>query len=370
MKLFRFERKLWRLVRPLLVLGVAFFVTHWIGRHLQTTFVVKVAPWEAGVRQDNFGGGLHREDLRAGDHYEVPGLSAIQAVDRRGRLTVFGTHARPDSAIATLAPPLDIRTRGNQSAQVSLAIAWHVSEGAAHELVGGAMLSTLPAKVADKLAETLQVKLSALDSEEWFDTTRRRAMADGLAADLGPLLAPLFVTLDGVYIESVRFSDDYEVKLQEQQVAHQTGLLHEANGRVEEASANVARLSNETAAQTAKIIAEWTQKREAIRVAFELEMAQLEAETQAYVKGVQAETEAEFAQTVAAGEQAVAEASAAAERRRLELLGTEGGRVWLAMRAADQLRLGEVWLDSRDPRTPPLLDLDAVVELLKGQAGE
>lgn len=366
MKLFRFERKLLKALKSLLLLVLAYCVPSCIAATVQGTFVVKVAPWEAGVRQDNFGGGLHREDLRAGDHYELPGFTAIQGVDVRGRMIAFGTRTRSDSHIAHLMPALDIRTVGNQSAQVALAVAWHVRPGAAHQLVGGALLSTLDSKVADKLADLLQVRLAALDSEEWFDTGRRKALADELEVLLGPALEPLFVEVDGVYIERVRFSDDYETKLQEQQVSHQLGLLHDATRRVEEASQDVLRLTNETKAQEAKIIAEWEQAREQQRVDFDLELTQMQAEVESTVKGIQSTTEAEYAAIVAAGEQALAEASAFAQQRRLELLSTPGGQVWLAMRAADQMKFGEVWLDSRDPRLPSLLDLDAVVQLLMG----
>jgi len=364
---FKFERKLWRLVRATLVLLLVFLATSWLTSTVQGTFVVKVTPWEAGVRQDNFGGGLLREDLRAGDHYELPGFTAIQAVDMRGRLAAFGTHLKLDSPLGRPRPALDIRTKGNQSAQVSLLVAWHIAEGQAHELVAGAQLSTLDSKVADKLEELMLPRLAALDSEEWFDTTRRAAMAAELEALFEPALAPLAVVVDGVYIESVRFSDDYESKLQEQQVSYQLGLLHEVTGRVEEAKQSIQSLENETAAQEAKLIAEWEQRRAQARGAFDLELAELQATTQTYVKTLKSQTESEFAQTIAAGERAVAEASAFAERRRLELLGSPGGRVWLAMRAADQLRFGEIWLDSRDPRVPSMLDLDAVVDMLEGQ---
>ena len=361
---------MWKLLRPFLVLYILYTVAFWAAEKLPSAVVVNIAPWEAGVRQDNFGGGLQRSDLRSGSHYEVPGFRAIQAVDMRGRLTAFGTQTRKDSHIAYLLPAVDIRTLGNQSAQVALSVAWHITDGTAYQLVGGALLSSLDNKVADKLEEVLQVRLAALDSDDWSDTRRRQQLANELEDVLRPILEPYFVSVDGVYIEGVRFSADYEKKLQEQQVSHQLGLLKEATGRVEEARAKGDKLSKETAALENKLVAEWNQVRESIRVAFDLDIAKLDAATQTYIKATKSETEAEYAAKVAEGERLIAEANAFAERRRLELLGTPGGQVWLAMRAADQLNFGEVWLDSRDARIPSMLDIDAVVAMLMGQGGQ
>lgn len=72
-------------------------------------------------------------------------------------------------------------------------MAWHTLPGHAQVLVAGAMLATLPAKVAGKLESMLQLRLAALSSEEWFDAGRRGALAAELVEQLDAELEPLFV---------------------------------------------------------------------------------------------------------------------------------------------------------------------------------
>jgi hypothetical protein len=55
------------------------------------------------------------------------------------------------------------------------------------------------------------------------------------------------------------------------------------------------------------------------------------------------------------------------KRLRLEALTSEGGRIWLAREAAKQLKVDQVWLDSRDPNVPSMLDLDEMTNLLLGE---
>jgi len=364
-----FKKTVWRFVRPVAFVWGVYAVAGWLGSSLSSATVINVSPWQAGVRQDNFGGGLEPSDMAAGSHFELPGLSAVQAVDMRGRLTSFGGEAKHKGSRRTAhRAALDIRTVEGQTAQVDVAAAWHLAPGSAHELVASAMLSSLDVKIADKLESSLRLRLASLSSDDWFDAHGRSALADMLEGELATELAPLHVVLDGLYIQGVRFSKDFEKKLQEKQVSHQLALLHDARGRVEEALAEVGKLSNETAALEAQVLAEWDQEREVARAKFNLELATLSAETEAYVKGLKATVEGEYKASLAGGEEAIKLAMNESGRLRLEALSSEGGRIWLAKKAASNLDVREVWLDSRDPNVPSMLDLDALVNLLFGKA--
>lgn len=357
-----------RKIRPLVLLVLVYGLTFLAAGALPEALLVNLAPWQAGVRQNNFGGGLETQDLPPGSHFELPGLSAIQAVDIRGRLTRFSGEdfKHVDESRTFYRPALGIRTDEGQTAKVVVAATWHIMPGEAHTLVAGAMLMTLEAKVADRLESGLRLRLAAFSSGEWFDSRRRAALATQLLVELAPDLEPLFVVLDGIYIQGVHFSSSFEEKLQEKQVSHQMALLHEVGGRVQKAKAEVGKLTNETAALEAQVLAEWNQRRETAKVAFDLEQAILAAETDSFVKGLKASVMAEYKANIAAGEEAIALAKNEGERLRLDALASEGGRVWLAIKAAENLDVKEVWLDSRDPKVPSMLDLDELVGMLFG----
>lgn len=54
---------------------------------------------------------------------------------------------------------------------------------------------------------------------------------------------------------------------------------------------------------------------------------------------------------------------------RLDALTSDGGRIRLAREAAIQLEIEQVWLDSRDPNVPSMLDMDEMTKLLLGESG-
>jgi regulator of protease activity HflC (stomatin/prohibitin superfamily) len=338
----------------------------WVGRRAPEVFLSHVAPWSVGVRQDNFGGGLDPVDLPPGLHGGVPGLRLVHAVDMRGRLTLFGATLGEPGPLVAVAPPLDIRTTSNQTAQVDLALAWRIRPGAGHRVVEGALEGLLPSRVADRASKVLEVQLAALASEEWFDAERRAR----LTADIEPLLAAeledLHVELIGLHLAKVRFPTEFERKLQEKQVSHQTALLFDATARVDQAQAEVGRLENQTAAEEQKLLAEWLRERGEKRALFDLEQAALAAETAAHIQRVQSEAEAAHQGALAEGQLAVSLAEGIGRRLRLEALDGPGGQVYLAREAASHLKVEEVWLDSRDPEVPSMLDLDELALLLFG----
>ncbi|MDF1799550.1 MAG: hypothetical protein P1V81_10270, partial [Planctomycetota bacterium] len=69
---------------------------------------------------------------------------------------------------------------------------------------------------------------------------------------------------------------------------------------------------------------------------------------------------------ISEGKLAVDLAKSIGQRLHLEALDSPGGRVYLAREAASQLKVDEVWLDSRDPDVPSMLDVDELAALLFG----
>lgn len=359
-------RSTWRLARPLLVLLVAWGVAGWLGRGAPRVLLTHVAPWDAGVRQENFGGGLDPVDLAPGLHVALPGLDVVRGIDARGRLTVFGEDLGRAGELVDVHPGLWIRTVEDQKAQVELALAWRVRPGAAHLVVRDALEGQLAARVAKRTAKVLELRLASLTAEQWFDAARRRE----LVADVEPLLvaelASLHVEATSLHVLGAQFPESYEQKLQEKQVSHQEALLQDALGRVDEARAEVSKLENQALAEEARILAEWDQARGADQAAHALAQAAREAETDAYVKRTKADAEAAYQAALAEGRLAVELAKTVGEELRLAALDGPGGRIHLAAQAAARLRVDEVWLDSRDPDVPSMLDLDELALLLFG----
>jgi len=361
-------RSIWRLARPLVLLLVAFQVAGWFGREAPRLFLSHVDPWAAGVRQDNFGGGLDPVDLEAGLHAGIPGLRYIHAVDTRGRVTLFGSGAKGE--LIDVSPALDIRTASNQTAQVDLALAWRIKPGQGHRVVEDALEGLLPTRVSDRVSKVLEVQLAALSSEDWFDADKRIAASVEIEPLLAAELDTLHVELTGLFLQGARFSQDFERKLQEKQVSHQLAQLYDARARVDEAQAEVGKLENQTSAQEKQLLEEWLFERQQKTSAFELEQAALVAEAEGYIKRAKADAMAFNQAAISEGKLSVDLAKVIGQRLHLEALDSPGGRVYLAREAASQLKVDEVWLDSRDPDVPSMLNVDELAALLFGSNGE
>ena len=351
----------WKIVKPGVVLWLIWLVVGFVTAKVPGLFLVHVQPWQAAVQQGNFSGGLSEQDLSPGMHINVPGFDSVHMVDMGRRMTSFGVDSDPKSLNA-----IDLRTADDNAVALSTAILWKVKPGAAHSIVAKALVETLPTQVALTTAEVLRREFATMGSEAWFDAEGRVLLTDQIEPKLAAELAALHVDLDGIYIQGLAFSNDYEVKLQEKQINHQKGLLFDAVSRVEEANGEVGKLVNETEAKVLQLMAEWNQTREAKRIASGLEKTALVAEAQAFAERTRADADAAYELLVTQGTLAFSLASEQSKRLHLDALDSEGGRIWLARKAAGQLKVEHVWLDSRDPSVPSMLDLDVMTSLLLG----
>jgi hypothetical protein len=169
-----------------------------------------------------------------------------------------------------------------------------------------------------------------------------------------------------VLVTQVMFGPEYEKKLQQKQLVVQTRLLQQAATAVEEEQEKVGLFQQETERLVQTIVADSNREIEERFAAGRARIATVRAETASYDKTRRAEAQARFDTELLAGEGALA---------RVELLKTElankswntpGGRLLLARKAAENLNIRQVTLNSNDARAPSVLDLDDLVRRLVG----
>lgn len=119
-----------------------------------------------------------------------------------------------------------------------------------------------------------------------------------------------------------------------------------------------------------RVVEEWEPRIEELRLAHARDLAELQRGAEDYSVRRRFEADARYERMLADGELALARAAAHKETLEGAVLASVGGRLYLARQAAENLRIRGVTLDSRDPRVPSVLDLDGLVALLVGEAGE
>ncbi len=314
---------------------------------------------EFGVRQNQWTGEIEAFDRGVGLHAAVPGIHSMRRISGRAQLLVLGGAEPPR-------PPLELRTRDDNMVRATVTVLWRVRPGRAHALVRAGSEATYVEQLAAAVEDVLRAEFAQLSSEEWFDPALRAERLGAARPQLERAAEELELEVLDVFAPHVAFSSEYEARLQAGQILAQQRQLELAKDTVAASKADLAKAEETTRAAEKESRAMWTLERTSVLSTAELERRiadQLGLDGEAIEKLA---GEVVWGQRVGGAEAEVAAATDEARRLAFEALAQNGGRILLARRAAQGLRLESVELDSADPRVPLALDLDALQSLLLG----
>ncbi|MBK7877427.1 MAG: hypothetical protein IPJ77_17100 [Planctomycetes bacterium] len=339
------------------IAGLALLVG-WLGFH-------RVPPGTIGVKQVNFGGGgIVAEDFASGLHWSLAGYHSWHAIDGRTQMVSFGWSAEPADA-----EHLKVRTADGNYVRVGLAVPFRVQRGEAHALVEDGLKSTYEKRVQAAVEKALTTELGVLKTEEFWDTDRRNACLASALPKLNLDLAALHVEAEAILIELFRFNPDYEHRQQQVQLDALKEVVDGTKQAIaaEEKKIDVFEREIEWAESDLRI--DLQRAIDAEHDAGRTRIEALLADGRYYDQTRKAAATAEFERLVAEGEREVAQADALRVAAENERYASRGGQLLLARQAAEHLRVQEVTLNSNDPRSPNLFDLDELVRLFVGTAG-
>jgi hypothetical protein len=314
-----------------------------------------------GVRQDNFGDGIVPTDFAAGIYFAPRGFVTWHSVERRTHVLDFAWETEGGDW-----PPLDVRTKDGNVCHLGLALLYRVKPGEAHALVRDGLRVAFHQRVKGTTEKIVLEEFGKLTSSEYADTDVRLARCAATLERLNALLAAYHVEADALMVTQFLFAMEYEKKLQEKQLTGQQALMAAAQQELESSRELISIEEAAIEAAEKRIRAE---RDEVIQRRFaegRREIVALGQEAKEYDRRRKVEAQAEYDRLAAEGERALLQAQGLQELLANELYDTEGGRILLARKAAQNLNLKEVTLNSNDPRTPSVLDLDEMVRLLLG----
>ena len=328
-------------------------------------FIERVPPATIGVRQNLWGDGVEAQDFEMGFHLGIVGVHKWHFLDRRTHFLTFADSGRP-SSMGQLVPPLQVRTKDNNTAIFDLTLTYRIREGEGHRMVSEGLKEVYRDRIRTTVESIVREELAQLSSEDIYSTAERLDVADEALPKLAAELGKFYVVPNQVLIRAVRFTEAYEQKLQDKQLTYQQRLLASAQERVENQRAITETREAEIEAAEKEARGDWDKRLEQLRATNELAVAKVRAEAQVYDQRVRAEADAEYETLVAEGNLAVAKAEALRDELRNQALDTLGGRIYLAQQAAQNLQVENVTLNSNDPSIPSIIDVDALVKLLVG----
>lgn len=324
----------------------------------------RVGPDKIGVKIRQWGSGVFERDHEPGFHLGVTGYHRWRFFDRQTHFLTFSeTDAIED---AGQRPNLDIRTKDNNQAYVDVTITYRIKPGEAYLIAKEGMANLYRERAASTVESVLREELAQLSSEEFYDTELRTERARATLPTLDKAMAQYHVEPLDLLIRAVRFPDQYEKKLQEKQLTTQRGLLAGARERVEKQEQVTGVIDKETEAQEKQARADWDKRLQDARSDNEILVARILGEARVYDQRTRSDADADYVTAIADGSLALAKAEALRNELRNAALDTRGGRILLASQAAENLRIGEVTLNSNDPDVPSILDVDELVRILMG----
>ena len=321
------------------LLCIAFLITWMIPK----AFLVRIAPWEIGVRR-SLTSGIAEQDFDFGYNFALPMYHSYYRLPRTLRYLEYN-----DGDKSAQAGSLEVRTSGNNIIYVDVAIPWRVKPGEAWQIVRKGFLDTYPVKVQSVTTGVLRETLAEMSNLDIYHTDKRIETANRILPRLNEQLAQYHVVAERVIIRAIRFRPEYEEKLQNKQYYVVQARLDGA--RTQE---SIALQSTDTLEKTIeKDIAlkreEWNEKIEVLRTKFEIEISTIEAEAVRYDRLRRSEADAAYARAHASGDLAEAKAEALGEKLKAEALASRAGRTFSAILAVENFELGDIELNSNDP---------------------
>ncbi len=364
--------------------------------------LTRVPPGSVGVRYSN-AGGLLEADLQPGWHWELPGLQRIAELPSRYLfLNYTGNNA------------LSIRTKDNNTVSVDISVPYQIVPGSAwkimdagNHLEDGGGVYRFERFANDTAISVLRENLAQLKSADFYNTDRRLEVSEQTLLHLNEALAKLNLRASDVLIRASYFRGEYEQQLAQIQLNEQQKLLDGAKRVVSDEQQKLDNYSQQTSAQVAAKTQDWNRKiadlnrgyqvgfidtsgdrtpgaarrllaavgeedtdelrtqaatltgmdKARVLEAHLLGIKNVEAETTEYKRRVRAQADGVSARLSAEGGALVAKVKGEYETKLNALLGSPGGRAYVAFVAADKIKFAETLTFHSSDGVPSVLRL-------------
>ncbi|MFN3202767.1 MAG: SPFH domain-containing protein [Bradymonadia bacterium] len=301
----------------------------------------RIEPGKIGVRR-SLSGGVSEADFRVGYHLSLPFWHSWYQLD--------GTLHYLEFNQASPAGSLELRTKENNIIFIDLTIPFRIKKDEGWQIVKEGFSTSYKSKMKSQAVGVLRKELAELSSLDVQVPEKRQTVAEKALPLLNEALSQYHIEATHVIIRGIRFRQQYEQKLQNKQLYIVQGRLDEALGKESKARQETETLKKVIDKDLALKAEEWNRKIEEEKSTYELQIAQIQAQTKKYVRAKRAQADAMFSELEAEGNLAEAKAAALGEKLKAEALASKAGRTFSAIEAAKRFQLGDIQLNSSDPR--------------------
>ena len=327
----------------------------------------RVPPAVIGVKQSQWGGGIIHQDYGTGFHLGISGYHKWHFLPATTHFIHF-TASRGNTGTATdsYQDPLSVRTSDNNLITYEVSISYRIKKDEAWKIVSEGLKVQYRDRVNSRVTSFLRDQLPKLSSEDLQVTDSRTALVLDVLPQLTKDLEEFHCVAESILIRRFAFQPEYESKLQDKQFLRQKALLDVAQTKVAEEEKIVNLIERKIAAEEKALDQDWEKRIQTKRSEYDVLLATIVAEAQVYATETMAEGDAENVIAAANGDLAIQKAEALRNELRTAALNSEGGRILLALTAAENLNMRKVILNSDDPAVPKILDIAQLTRMLVG----
>jgi len=327
----------------------------------------RVPPATIGVKQSQWGGGIIESDYETGFHVGISGYHKWHFLPATTHFIHFtDSRHRNNSLTDTYQPALSIRTSDKNLITYEVSVSYRIKDGEAWRLVADGVKIQYQERVGTKVTSALRDQLNKLSSEDLQLTERRMELVEEAMPFLVEDLAEFHCTPDAILIRRFGFQAEYEQKLQDKQFLRQKALLDFAETKVAEEEKKVNLIERQIQAAELSLTQTWEKTIQEKKSEYEVLIAGIRAEASVYAAETMAKGDADKVIAEANGQLALEKAEALRNELRTAALNSEGGRILLALDAAENLDIPRVTLNSDDPNVPIILNLGELTKMLVG----
>ncbi|MEZ5987539.1 MAG: SPFH domain-containing protein [Planctomycetota bacterium] len=319
----------------------------------------KVEVGQVGVLTREWGGGLVEEDYGPGYWLDLGPLHTWNVFD-----STVQTYERSDG---TKDGPFVVKSRDGADVSMDVSVKYRIKPGEAWQILkrfgpGDAHAGQGRQRVRRRDARGLRRP----PDRGLLRPARRQQTADDAKTKLGERLAKLNVQLVVILIRDVTFSQSYEDRIKQKELAKQEADVNIAKKKAAEAAGLTNKIMAETEAMVTVIQEEMRRTIRDMTAENQKKVAKVEAEANQFVVETKADADLYKAEKVAASDLMLRNAEAEAQALRRKALTLPGARNLVALEAAGSLNFDRLVISTLDNN---VLDLEALAERLGAVVG-
>jgi hypothetical protein len=327
-----------------------------------------------GVKINKWGG-LVKEDYKVGLHFSIVGIYEWKFLDATTQFIDFNKDVKGTE-------PLIIRTEDNNEVYIDVTVPYKIIKNEAYQLVKGGLEKTYKDRVELIVKSVLRSELANLSltgqnkknkdgsndvnvDNSIINTDYREKIAAEALIKLNEKLKKVHVRADYILIRSFYFiNKKVERTIQEKQYLRQEKLLKEAQLRENDAKLATSKIETEIVNAEKAEIENANKGIEELKATYEIKIAEIEREKNNYDKRVRAEGDAKRAISESKGRLEMAKADALKIQLEAKLLKSRGGKIFIAKQVAENIDIGEIWLNSNINRPLDTISLESLLRLV------